>query len=796
MRRTLTAAALAALLLTLSACGPAGGRKAAFQVTQVRVGFPAGAHSGEPEPDGRRKPLFKANAWTPVEVEVRCLARLEQGKRAELVVETPDSDDLFTRFAVPLPAMEPDAVQTVVAYTKPGSVVPDLTAYVRELDEQRGKGAAEKPLSDPFKETAFGLDPAHYVYLTLGGRLPGLRLPGTSEKTGSTSRRSDMVSVGDVGGMPARWFGYQGIDLAILPTGNPRFLDDLLNDARARKALIEWVEQGGNLLVSVGVNQSPRVTSLTDLQALLPMTLAREGAQAARAVRPAWVEGGTSAEPLRAPEKNTDLRWLARGELKADRSVRVLATDATDDRSGNPRPLAVQSAYGLGRVTLVLFDLDGKPFTDWPGQAAFWGHLLQESGPRVTESGPAGPSPTAPRGFVPPGASLELSARLTNNLEFFDGVPVISFVWVALFILAYILVVGPLDYLFLKKVVKRLELTWVTFPVVVVGVSVLAYFAAYAYKGNDLRVNKIDLVDVDLRRSEVYGNSWFTVFSPRIQNYTVAVRPRPEWAKAAGPDDPAGVPPLVSWLGQTQSGRQSLFHRSYEYHDAGDALVDVPIQVWSTKSFTARWRGAFGTGGPPFEAGLQRLGGFSTELAGSVTSHLPAPLRDAQLLYGDRRYNLGTLYPNTKRPLTAGDAGPVSDWLKGEAPPGVYAGPGGRYQMQQEAESRFSLWPVLFHEKLLSAAGGSSHNSTLRDLDQSWRLSPGDKDEAILVGRVEGRQGAAEAVANEPGTPTQLWLFGLPEAGIAPEQHGTLRQDTYVRVFVPVRPPERRPGRD
>ena len=62
------------------------------------------------------------------------------------------------------------------------------------------------------------------------------------------------------------------------------------------------------------------------------------------------------------------------------------------------------------------------------------------------------------------GSDSELLGRLIHGLESFDGVPVISFGWVALFILIYIVVVGPLDYFFLKKVVKRLELTWVTFP--------------------------------------------------------------------------------------------------------------------------------------------------------------------------------------------------------------------------------------------------------------------------------------------------------------------------------------------
>ncbi len=42
-----------------------------------------------------------------------------------------------------------------------------------------------------------------------------------------------------------------------------------------------------------------------------------------------------------------------------------------------------------------------------------------------------------------------------------------------------------------------MELTWITFPTIVVTVSLVAYYAAYMLKGNDLLVNKVDVVDID-----------------------------------------------------------------------------------------------------------------------------------------------------------------------------------------------------------------------------------------------------------------------------------------------------------
>ncbi|MFN7135861.1 MAG: hypothetical protein ACK4N5_27600, partial [Myxococcales bacterium] len=74
--------------------------------------------------------------------------------------------------------------------------------------------------------------------------------------------------------------------------------------------------------------------------------------------------------------------------------------------------------------------------------------------------------------------SFDLAGGLRDRLEEFPGVSNLSFGWVALFILFYILLVGPLDYLFLSKVVKRLEWTWLTFPTLVLLVSLAAYFTA------------------------------------------------------------------------------------------------------------------------------------------------------------------------------------------------------------------------------------------------------------------------------------------------------------------------------
>jgi hypothetical protein len=107
-----------------------------------------------------------------------------------------------------------------------------------------------------------------------------------------------------------------------------------------------------------------------------------------------------------------------------------------------------------------------------------------------------GTSSGAARSFYNSGVT-DLASQLRVALEQFPRVKLIPFGWVAFLIFLYILAIGPGDYLFLKRVVKRMELTWLTFPAIVIGVSLLAYYAAYRLKGDDLLINKIDVVDVD-----------------------------------------------------------------------------------------------------------------------------------------------------------------------------------------------------------------------------------------------------------------------------------------------------------
>ena len=182
----------------------------------------------------------------------------------------------------------------------------------------------------------------------------------------------------------------------------------------------------------------------------------------------------------------------------------------------------------------------------------------------------------------------------------------VPFGWVAFFIFLYILLIGPGDYLFLKKVLKRMELTWITFPTIVVTVSLLAYYAAYAMKGTTLRVNKIDVVDIDQAAGLARGRSWMNVFSPQNRDYGVSVVPLPldrdPPADGSPARPPAGTEMLVSWFGVPENefggmgggsqfgGLEPAAIRTSRSAGPSDWPASA-IPIWSTKCFTARWFG-------------------------------------------------------------------------------------------------------------------------------------------------------------------------------------------------------------
>lgn len=767
-------------------------------ITDVRVGYKSGFDQGDmPEPNNKWQYLFKAGAWTPVFVDIE--AGDEPFTEASLVVETTDSDDVQNNYTlVRLPAIGSRESYTALAFTKPGSVGSEI--IVRISNRNNNEEFTHKKVYD-------AVELHDLIFLAAGSHLTGLKQSLAAElkqAEGAIPQNPNVLSgmnhgrvsyIDSATVLPTRWFAYQPVDLMIISTARADFTNELMSRENKSRldALSEWVRRGGRLVIAAGKNHDLAAALLVSLNMQsLAIEFMPGGMQLQRLVPvERWVAGQQSALEntlTKAGEKTPPPIEAAKLRIKPGQETDVIIPGPANFPNN---PLMVRAAFGMGQVAIVAFDLDQPPFTRWTGQSDYWRKFRSEFGTSLMKVGQQA-NFQGGRTFMQ-NEDNDLAGMLRTSLETFPDVSNISFGWVALFIFIYILVVGPLDYFFLKKVVKRLELTWITFPTVVLVVSTVSYFTAYALKGNDLLINKTDLVDIDQTGNAVYCHSWFTLFSPRIQHYTIGIEPAaPTWA-AMPADDNKASSVVVSWMGRPDAsyggfGRarsQSLFRRAYNYAPDAAGLEGVPIQVWSSKSFTASWDRPLPDGKPLFKADIKHVKG-PQRFEGTITNLLPVPLEGAYIIYGGGATK-GTVYvldkplmPNVPFPINLSNPKHITEW------PGTLPSPAafnrGNQTPQVNKEELFKR--MVFHQVYPNT--GQAQNVSHRDLDESWRLRL--KNEIIVFGRIAPITEPASAANKNPGMPSRLWLGKLPSPGVErPELLGTITQDTYVRVFLPVK---------
>jgi hypothetical protein len=282
--------------------------------------------------------------------------------------------------------------------------------------------------------------------------------------------------------------------------------------------------------------------------------------------------------------------------------------------------------------------------SDWANRALLWDKLLDLRGQTRDLVGEV----VETRGALIQAASTELGVQLHQALETFPSVTLIPFGWVATFIFGYLILIGPIDYLFLRRVARRMEMTWLTFPLIVLATTLGAYWVASALKGTTPRVNKLDLLDLDQASGRLRGTSWWTLYSTANRDFSISLKPQPpngrsdtQWRLELGR--------TCTWYSPDESalvgvGRVALMSKPSVYAPAGqlERIEDLRIPIWSTRSFTGRWYGQ-APGVRLVDAELRTVAG--DRAVGSIRNLLDTPLRNAQLYYGKNVYELGTIRP-------------------------------------------------------------------------------------------------------------------------------------------------------
>ena len=262
------------------------------------------------------------------------------------------------------------------------------------------------------------------------------------------------------------------------------------------EALRRWVAAGGRLIIVGGSAGIGTLSAFPD--DILPYR-----PTATLDADPAVLTSLLGAAPDGATDVPAMAGALARG--------RALAT------SGD-RAIAAELGYGAGRVTILGFDTTGAWLKDSKPIESLWRTIL----PARTSDGKllADDSQLIQAVYQLPSLALPPTEGLLGIIG------------------AYILIIGPINYLILKRLDRR-ELAWVTMPVLVLAFAGAAFGYGSLLKGTDVVINEVAIVHGAPDATEATAQVYFGIFSPTRATYRVDV---PQAALLAGPisGDPFG----------------------------------------------------------------------------------------------------------------------------------------------------------------------------------------------------------------------------------------------------------------
>jgi hypothetical protein len=251
------------------------------------------------------------------------------------------------------------------------------------------------------------------------------------------------------------------------------------------------VAAGGQLVVLGGPDWQARTAAF---ESLLPVEhiASRDGGSAAAFAAWAGAEAPDGTDPL----------TISDGDLRAG-AVGLVSDDAG-------RALFAAISRGAGRVGFVGIDLATEPFRAWAGAPSLWTRLIPDD--RLIEQWGGFGSGDDNLGSMMGQALANLPSLAVPPAELLLAV-----------IVGYILLIGPVTYLVLRRLDRR-ELAWIVAPVLVIVFSAVSYGIGASMKGSQIIVNQIAVVRSSTDGTSASVSTYAGIFSPTRATYDLTVR--------------------------------------------------------------------------------------------------------------------------------------------------------------------------------------------------------------------------------------------------------------------------------
>ncbi|WP_461505450.1 hypothetical protein [Rhodopirellula baltica] len=587
-----------------------------------------------------------------------------------------------------------------------------------------------------------------------------------------------VTRIEDPAAVPNHALALDGIDLMVINAAGIPILKQL--NASQRTALAHWVRNGGQVLLTLGEKAEALLDSADWLADLLPESVAT--ATTTR-MDPSGLETFTSSQ-TRLPE----FEGLQLPKTFGRNGIGEMLISGRTSRRVS-QPFAVRYVSGFGNITVLAADLESPEFADWPQRMDLVTLLIGDSLRHADEDNVS--ESIRLSGFA------DLAGQTRATLDRFDLKRPFSFAVLAVIIGVLIALVGPLDYLLMRKFNQSSWIGWLTFPTVSVALSIGLWMAAQPRKSVDaqstdtsaashsaaddalLRTNSIEFVDIDAQSGFGRLFRWSFIYSHPSNRIRIATRTTAESKAVADKFHhqvlaPFGTPSLAMGGIQIESSGKSggvLLKQADPASPLSSQIGGMRLSPRSSKSIALQTQ--FSTDMP--EQTLKRRRG-SELLNGELVNTLPVDLLDGMLIYQNWVYLLPTRLPAGSR-IDEVDSLRQKNfrWQLSRQRALESASEGESWDVTMVDQPRRLAEMLMFHD----AVGGPRYtvlrNEVLGHLDFSSLLTA---DRCILIGRCKTPW--SELVVTTESSDSDD-TSEATESLATPEQ-----SNSYVRLVLPV----------
>lgn len=413
------------------------------------------------------------------------------------------------------------------------------------------------------------------------------------------------------------------------------------------EALLAWVRGGGHLILAI--EQLGDVTSTPWLQQFLPVDVSSVENRDVDASLGAWLRSGMTQDETdetmtgraRGGRRRTSAgsedfyTSLAQDPAFAGAQMPIAVARVRDGKAiigTDAAPLAVQTTRGRGRLTALMFSPEREPFKSWTLRPYFWGRLTQI--PTVWLTSPD---------FSNWGAwSMDgVFGALIDSRQ----VKKLPVEWLLLLLLVYLVVIGPFDQWWLKKI-NRQMLTWITFPCYVVFFSLLIYFIGYKLRAGETEWNEVQVVDILPRgdKADLRGRAFISVYSSSNARYPLAGEAAHSMVR----------PEFIDTYGTARETKMRVEQNGNSFKG------EVFVPVWTSLLFVNDW---FKTADRPLNAAVTPEGGGWSVRIQNPNSR---KLTDVRVVVGGNIYEFGPIEAGAEisKQLNPASGTPLEDFVR------------------------------------------------------------------------------------------------------------------------------------